>query len=178
MQLHEHTLSARMTLSNAHRTSGYYETALQHGESAMSSYRKVFGYQHPFTLACKANVAIVGLALHSSCQALALNDYALNCFLGVPSERITRTPCAAPITRPTCSLPKARPMRQVVSASRHWSDPAVSIAKITRTRSRVLQTSHSISTRPARPSKRARYTRRPCSASAASLAAIIQRRFT
>ncbi|HET8660181.1 MAG TPA: FxSxx-COOH system tetratricopeptide repeat protein [Micromonosporaceae bacterium] len=82
---HEHTLAAMVTLCNTLRAIGVdpslaanreasLERARQLGEEALETYRDVLGADHPFTLGCATNLAIVLRALGRNDEAMALDD--------------------------------------------------------------------------------------------------------
>src|SRR5206468_2764581 len=92
---HEHTLSAMVTLSNAHRVTGDLPTALKFAEEALSAYRHVLGATHVFTLGCQINIAIVLRLLDRKKEANAFNDEALANLVASLGEDHPYTLCAA-----------------------------------------------------------------------------------
>ena len=56
---HADTMAATMGLSNALRASGELDEAREMAERALRHYPEVFGDDHPFTHACRTNLALV-----------------------------------------------------------------------------------------------------------------------
>jgi tetratricopeptide (TPR) repeat protein len=91
---HEHTLSALVTLSNSLRVTGDLDASLRYGQRALKIYGEVFG-EHPFTLACKVDVAITLQALGRLDESEELNEEALNAMTTRLGEEHPHTLCAA-----------------------------------------------------------------------------------
>lgn len=76
---HEHTLAAMTSLANALREGQVSdrERARDMAEQALAGYRRTFGLDHPFTLACTVNLAIIRRTLNDIDIAHTLDEQTL-----------------------------------------------------------------------------------------------------
>jgi tetratricopeptide (TPR) repeat protein len=133
---HEHTLASMLTLCNTLRVIGVdpslaatSEASLQRarelGQEALETYGAVFGTEHPFTLGCATDLAIVYRACGMNEEAMELDERTYVAFGQVLKEKHPHVLCSA--SNRTNNLALAGRFEDALAASKKVLDLSLEV---------------------------------------------------